>query len=104
MPVKKTHANCTQDIDAFFSPVYDKGKKTYRNCNHCIKVQKKSVPFINEATTLHYHLQAYHKADYLQWAVANKFASMLPWDMKCCHKDALLHMQSNLDSHLAPRE
>ncbi|KAI6043561.1 hypothetical protein EDC04DRAFT_2890709 [Pisolithus marmoratus] len=64
------------------------------NPNWDCKVQKKLVPFVNEATTLHHHLQAYHKADYLQWAVANKFASMLPWDTKCCHKDALLHVQS----------
>ncbi|KAI5999077.1 hypothetical protein EDD15DRAFT_2160881, partial [Pisolithus albus] len=60
--------------------------------------------FINEATTLHRHLQSLHRGEYLQWAAINEFPSMLPQDSKRRREEASLQSQSSLDSHLVPKD
>ncbi|KAI6097333.1 hypothetical protein EDD16DRAFT_1499460, partial [Pisolithus croceorrhizus] len=57
--------------------------------------------FFNEVTTLHWHMQASHKAEYLN---KNNFIFMLPGDTKHHQAEALLSNQPTLDSHLAPRD
>ncbi|KAG6372380.1 hypothetical protein JVT61DRAFT_7835 [Boletus reticuloceps] len=104
-PVKKSRADRSQDIDTFFSPSFIKDGKKYRNCTPCTKLQKRPVSFVNEATTLQWHQQATHKADYLKWAAANNFPSMLPQDTKQ-QRDAVTaskQPQTSLDSHLVSK-
>ncbi|KAI6106328.1 hypothetical protein EDD16DRAFT_1490961, partial [Pisolithus croceorrhizus] len=64
----------------------------------------KKITFVNEVMTLHWHMQASHKAEYLKWAATNNFVSMLPGDTKHRWAEALLSTQPTLDNHLTPRD
>ncbi|KAI5990905.1 hypothetical protein EDD15DRAFT_2169746, partial [Pisolithus albus] len=59
---------------------------------------------VSEASTLCRHMQAKHKAEYLKWAAANKFISMLPEDSQRHRAEAASSSQPNLDAHVIPRE
>ncbi|KIK81929.1 hypothetical protein PAXRUDRAFT_154892, partial [Paxillus rubicundulus Ve08.2h10] len=52
--------------------------------------------------TLQCHMESTHRAEYLQWAEANNFTSMLPKDAKQQKEGVLSHNQPKLDSHLQP--
>ncbi|KAH7903418.1 hypothetical protein BJ138DRAFT_1020674, partial [Hygrophoropsis aurantiaca] len=58
--------------------------------------------FVAEVSTLRRHLESAHKADYLLWAEANKFISMLPRDAKRRKEEAAVDNQARLDAHLKP--
>lgn len=81
-----------------------------------------SVSLVAEISTLRRHLESHHKvshgtccilvsltehvhiqAEYLKWAEANGFTSMLPKDAKeRINKQNATGMQSRLDGHLQP--
>ncbi|KIK27141.1 hypothetical protein PISMIDRAFT_93561 [Pisolithus microcarpus 441] len=44
------------------------------------------------------------QAEYLKWATANNFPSMLPSDTKWRWEEAASSSQSNLESHLVPKQ
>ncbi|KIK31547.1 hypothetical protein CY34DRAFT_36941, partial [Suillus luteus UH-Slu-Lm8-n1] len=46
------------------------------------KKMKKPIAFVNEVTTMRRHMDASHRNEYLTWAEAEKFVSMLPKDTK----------------------
>ncbi|KAI5982112.1 hypothetical protein EDD15DRAFT_2181715, partial [Pisolithus albus] len=60
--------------------------------------------FVNEVSTLRRHMQAVHKAEYLKWATAKNFLSMLPEDTKRRRLEAASSSQRSLDNHLVPRD
>ncbi|KAI6004192.1 hypothetical protein EDD15DRAFT_2156344 [Pisolithus albus] len=65
---------------------------------------RKPVRIVSEATTLRWHLEATHRAEYLKWAAENDFTSMLPRDTKQRREDsAALSTQSSLNAHLVQR-
>lgn len=128
-PIKKARGDRTQDIEAFFSLPYLKNDKKYRDCDACLyvlhfsfffiysqyssKLQKKPVPFVNEATTLWRHQQVIHLVEYRKWTADNGFTSMLPEDAKRCREVAReasasgkseLSRQVSLDMHLVAKE
>ncbi|TFK58436.1 hypothetical protein BDN72DRAFT_782099, partial [Pluteus cervinus] len=58
---------------------------------------------VNEVTTLRRHLEAFHKDQYLKWAKANNFSSMLPKCRKAeAEKAASAKLQTRLDDHAKP--
>ncbi|KAI5997110.1 hypothetical protein EDD15DRAFT_2163017 [Pisolithus albus] len=97
------------------------GKK-YRDCTACSyalpffslslnpyrllysQAECKQVSFVNKVSTLHRHMQAVHKADYLKWAASKNFVSMLPEDTKRRRVEAASSTQRSLDNHLVPRD
>ncbi|KAI6111203.1 hypothetical protein F5141DRAFT_969658, partial [Pisolithus sp. B1] len=44
------------------------------------------------------------QAEYLKWATANNFPSILPSDTKWCREEAASSSQSNLKGHLVPKQ
>ncbi|KIM53775.1 hypothetical protein SCLCIDRAFT_31646 [Scleroderma citrinum Foug A] len=92
-PIKVLCESRSRDIDAFFSAPYPKdGKKLLPR-----KSKKKSVPIVNEVTTLQHHQEALHKPEYLKWAKENNFVSMLPKDAKRHRKEVTADTQLTLD-------
>ncbi|KAF9231051.1 hypothetical protein BU15DRAFT_49006 [Melanogaster broomeanus] len=75
--------------------------------NHPLIVYSKPsrpIALVAEVTTLRRHMESTHRAEYLQWAEANNFPSMLPKDAKQRKEGASSHNQPRLDSHLQPKE
>ncbi|TFK61223.1 hypothetical protein BDN72DRAFT_778481 [Pluteus cervinus] len=61
------------------------------------------VALVNEVSTLRRHLEAYHKDQYLKWAKANNFLSMLPKCRKAkAEKAASAKLQTQLEDHHKP--
>ncbi|KAG6373730.1 hypothetical protein JVT61DRAFT_5870 [Boletus reticuloceps] len=72
----------TRDVNEFFAPIYtSENDKKFRNCKKCSQGSH-VVPLVAEMSTLRRHLERHHRAEYLQWAEANGFPSMLPKDCK----------------------
>ncbi|KAH0837807.1 hypothetical protein J3R83DRAFT_6008 [Lanmaoa asiatica] len=94
--------NRTRDLDEFFALVYLENDKKMRKCKKC-SMCTQGVALVSDVTTLQRHLEQYHRADYLRWAEANGFTSMLPKDCKE-RKDRALSTQKQcqLDPHLHP--
>jgi hypothetical protein len=115
-----------RDLDAFFTPIYDKkgidGKvRKYRNCKCCEYVflwthfiapisfacRKKKAPVtarVSDTSTLRRHLQLEHKADYHDWCKKKDFVSKLPDDVKQRAEATKEESapQGRLDGHLRP--
>ncbi|KAG2148168.1 uncharacterized protein EDB93DRAFT_1103831 [Suillus bovinus] len=78
----------TRDVNTFFGKSYAhkaKDGKT-RNVRDCETCKKKGSPsqIVSDASTCRHHLAFRHMDAYHKWCKANKFASMLPQDIKEC--------------------
>ncbi|KAI0739796.1 hypothetical protein C8Q80DRAFT_1111210 [Daedaleopsis nitida] len=113
------------DIEAFFGVPFShvgasKKPKPHRECKNCSCVSiylsascawssilttdchSKKAILVNDVSTLRRHIDAHHRAQYHQWALANNVESRLPSDiLKRKEADANAKLaQQTLDAHL----
>jgi len=97
------HASTVRETSiSFFTPAYTSANgKKMRTCKICSKASH-PASLVAEISTLRRHLESYHKAEYLQWAEANGFTSMLPKDAKQRMNKPSGSKQGRLDSYIQP--